>query len=155
MERSSGEEVAVIQGKLEPTLVFPDAVYKLSVYFNEAEILVERNNHGIATLARLDERGANILNGPDDKPGYNKSASSKVHLWDIVVGELRAVYLSSTHDPDSCPSLVRDAVTHAQVSSLEASTCKAPKGDHDDMADAWGLAQYARSLDSGTPNWRF
>jgi hypothetical protein len=55
MDKGSGEEVAALQGKFEPKKVFPKMLFQIAVWYNFAEILPERNNHGHAVIGELNE----------------------------------------------------------------------------------------------------
>lgn len=145
-----GAECAVLQDKLGNRDELPKAIAEISAWYNDAPVLVERNNHGEGTLGVLETSYCvQLLNGPDKKPGYYKSTNSRAALWDEVVAEIkeRGMNLEGIDPEDitqECPELICDAVTHAQVASLERKTCKAPKNLHDDVSDAWSLAQWAR-----------
>ncbi len=144
----TGEEVAVLQGRLEPTEDFPAATATVCRWYGRAAVLGERNNHGHAYLKGLRSKGVRVLSGPDGRPGFPKSPASKAQVWTDVWGEVVAraedtmQALEQGQDPP--PPLIRDIVTYTQAKSLKADTCKAPTGKHDDVADAWSLAQVAR-----------
>jgi len=154
VDAETGEEVAAACGKWEPKAVFPSLIQEFSVLYNHAPCLVERNNHGHACLGGLGELLVPLVKGPDDVAGYAKSPVSKARLWSDVAAEvsaraqvrtpamLEAARLEGLPIP---PPLIRSAMTARQVGLLEAATCKAPRGEHDDAADAWGLAQWART----------
>ena len=145
----TGEEVATLHGRYEPKEDFPEVTAHALAYYNKAAILPERNNHGHAYIGGLRRRGVVVLNGADGRPGYPKSPASKAQLWTNVFGEVveRAreteAWEKDPHGP-APPPLIRDFVTYTQAKSLDADTCKAPSGKHDDVSDAWGLAQQAR-----------
>ena len=46
----TGEQVATLRGKFEPKKMFPLLLFDLATYYNDAGILVERNNHGWAAF---------------------------------------------------------------------------------------------------------
>ena len=142
VEAVTGRECAVWQGKLEPHAVFPDGLAQLSRWYGgkgaAAEVLVERNSLGVGVVAALEERGVPLLQGPDGKAGYAKTETTKQALWGDVAGEVM------TRSKAAGIALVHDEVSFGQLASLEARTCKAPSGQRDDVADAWGLAQWAR-----------
>jgi hypothetical protein len=54
-DKVTGEEVAALKGKFEPKVVFPKMIFDIAVYYNYAEVLPERNNHGHAVIAGLNE----------------------------------------------------------------------------------------------------
>ena len=151
VDHETGEEVAAGLGRWEPKAELPRIVELVGAFFNAAAVLVERNNHGHATLGALAHR-VPLLDGPDGRPGYAKSPSSKAQLWDDAWAEIQArrkARVAAQEVRAALPApLIRDATTFAQLASLEARTCKAPPGEHDDGADAWGLAQRARQSSS-------
>jgi hypothetical protein len=53
-DRKTWDQVAVWHGRIEPDL-FGRELYKLGIWYNEAMVAVERNNHGIATNLVLRE----------------------------------------------------------------------------------------------------
>lgn len=152
VEELTGEQVASGLGRWEPEVVFPGVITALSTVYTAAPALIERNNHGHAVIGALKAAGVvRLLCGPDERPGLTKSAASKALLWSSCWAEIqerRQARQAAAAEGASTrpPPLIRDAVVYSQLASLEAATCKAPKGEHDDGADAWGLAQYSRLL---------
>ena len=71
LDADSGIQAAELAGKFEPS-VFANYALQLARWYNQAGILVERNNHGHAVLLWLREHGQGLqpLHGPDDKPGW-------------------------------------------------------------------------------------
>jgi len=146
VERKTGRTVASWDGKWEPQRVFPRGIAALAAWYN-APILVERNNHGHAVMAGLKALGALVLEGLDGRDGYNKTGPSQPMLWAAVASEVLVAYTAHAQEPARLPALlIRDAKTFDQLGSIEADTLKAPAGQHDDAADGWSLAQYARGL---------
>jgi hypothetical protein len=74
LDVASGEEVATLAGKFEPT-VFAGYTAQLAEWYNGAAVLVERNNHGRAVIAGLDALGlsGSLLCGHDGKTGWMSS----------------------------------------------------------------------------------
>jgi len=146
VERKTGRTVASWDGKWEPQRVFPRGIAALAAWYN-APVLVERNNHGHAVMAGLKALGVLVLEGLDGRDGYNKTGPSQPMLWDAVASEVLVAYTAHAQEPARLPALrIRDAKTFDQLGSIEADTLKAPTGQHDDAADGWSLAQYARGL---------
>jgi len=150
----TGQEMAAAAGKWEPKHVFPQLLQELHALYNAAPIYVERNNHGHATIGALQVAGVPLVDGPDGAPGLAKSPASKARTWSEVGAELaaRAKVRTPEHleaarlEGHRLPApLICSARTARQVGLIEASTCKAPPGEHDDLADAWALAQSART----------
>jgi hypothetical protein len=129
VDLQSGEEVAHVVGKIQPT-TFAQMVFEVAQYFNNAPILVERNNHGHAVIAHLTENtSADIALGWDGDPGWMSSTRGKALMWTIMADAAR----------DKAMRLYTRE-TYTQLSSIEGATLKAPKGSHDDEAVSFSLA---------------
>lgn len=133
------EECATLAGKVEPTL-FAQQVAQLAAWFNHARILPERNNHGHTFIAAARQH-ATILSGPDGKPGWLNTASSKVQLYDHAAETIR------TQTP-----VIHSDLIIAELASIEATTLLAPSGMHDDHADAYALALQATASGPTAPS---
>lgn len=123
-------EVASLRGKIEPSMMAAYAV-DLAMYFNDAGIMVERNNHGhsvILEIRNLSEH-ARILAGWDDRPGWLSSSRGKVILYNHASDIFRDKV-----------ARIRTTETFMQLGSIEGTTLRAPDGLHDDLADSFALA---------------
>lgn len=139
VDRLTGEEVCVLAGKFEPSVT---AYYadRLGRWYNNAPILVERNNHGHAVLLWLkDNSPLKVLVGDDHKPGWLDNSRGKAILYDNCADRF--------HDKEA---LVHSEATYLQLASIEGATLRAPQGDHDDRADAYALGLLAAKRTSGT-----
>ncbi|HXF61159.1 MAG TPA: hypothetical protein VNK95_06060, partial [Caldilineaceae bacterium] len=129
LDAESWAQAATLAGKLEPGL-FAHLLGETAAYYNQADVLVERNNHGHSVIRALAEAGtARVLDGYDGRPGWLSNLKGKLLLYDALAQAVR---------DGACR--VRCAETAAQLASIEASTLRAPVGLHDDRADAFGLA---------------
>lgn len=130
----TGEEVAAIAGKFEPS-VFAAYTSAMATYYNDADLMAERNNHGHAVLMWWLDHAPHlrVLWGHDDKPGWLSSRLGKVMLYDNLADTLRAGN-----------ALIRSQDTFAQLASIEGATLRAPEGLHDDCADRFALADVGR-----------
>lgn len=129
LDCARGAEVASLAGRFDPA-VFAGHLARLSRRFNEAPVLVERNNHGHAVLLALAERGEVIcLDGRDGKPGWLTTAASKSLAYDHAAERFAA------HD-----ALIRSPETLRQLQGIRGSTLAAAEGEHDDRAMAYVLA---------------
>lgn len=129
LDASSWAEVANLCGKFEPS-VLAAFVDLLAGYYNEADVMVERNNHGHTVIRALKERGATrVLDGYDAKPGWLTNIKGKPLLYDALAEAVR---------DQACR--VRSVETASQLASIEASTLSAPEGLHDDRAMSFALA---------------
>ena len=151
VDKVTGEEVAAAHGRWEPKHVFPAVIDEVCRWYMGCPVLVERNNHGHTVLLALESCATETLCGPDGRPGYAKSPASKAQLWSDAWGEVvsRSRDVSESVGTEQQPPLplIRDFVSWSQLSMLEAATCKAPPGERDDVADGWGLAQKARTVE--------
>jgi hypothetical protein len=135
LDLQTGEEVAVLAGLLQPN-TFADYLEKLAGYYNEASVLVERNNHGHAVLLKLSEDGfEGTLNGFDGRPGWHNTTKGKALL-----------YTHCTKVIQEKDVIIHSFLTYQQLASIVGSTLKAPEHEHDDRATSFALAQCARLI---------
>jgi hypothetical protein len=129
LDAVTGEMMAVCAGRYQPDVMAQKAA-QIGAFFNRADIMVERNNHGHSVLSSLRQSsGLRLLSGPDGKVGWLSHAKGKVMLYDTVTEGCRDGALT-----------VYDNETIRQLGALEGATLRAPKGDSDDRADALALA---------------
>ncbi len=139
LDALSGEEVASLAGKFQPA-VFAAHIAALATWYG-AKALVERNNHGHTVIQWLrDNTTVPLLNGYDGKPGWLSNSMGKTLLYDACADAFR-----------SGDVMLHDFSTLTQLSHIEGSTLRAPSGQHDDRADAFALANMARSV--GASGW--
>ncbi len=133
----TGEEMAVIVGKIEPT-VFASYIDLLGEYYNEAFVMVERNNHGHTVIAwLLDYSDLALLEGHDKAPrgggrkkyGWLSSSKGKALMYNEVTDAFK--------DEDT---ELHSFLTYTQLASIEGATLLAPAGEKDDRADSFALA---------------
>ena len=128
LDAESWEEVAAFAGQVEPS-VFAGYLDQIGEYFNHADVLVERNNHGHAVLLKLHESGVlRVLNGFDGKPGWNSNVKGKPLLYDALAEAVRDGVCT-----------IHSGETANQIASIEAATLSAPEGLHDDRATSYAL----------------
>lgn len=135
VDERTGEEMAVLCGKLQPSS-FAAYVARLAAWYNGAAVLVERNNHGHAVLLWLqDNSKATILNGIDDKAGWPTTSKSKAQMYDDFTDKVRDQEL-----------IIHSFESYMQLSSIDGSTLSAPDGMHDDRAVSFVLATLSAQL---------
>lgn len=134
-DRDTGESVARLSERLEPS-VFADYIAQLSVWYNGASALVERNNHGHAVILWLrDNSRVFLLPGLDKKHGWLSNSLGKTTMYNTLADALR-----------DQTSTLYDFKTYTQVASIEGATLRAPEqqgAQYDDCADAEALATQA------------
>jgi hypothetical protein len=129
LDRETGEEVAALSGKYQPAVLaaHADAIGR---WFNDAAILVERNNHGHAFLLWLrDNSRLHALTGHDSSEGWLSNSKGKALLYDGAADAFR-----------QRETTLHSFGTFAQLSLIEGSTLRAPEGEPDDRADSYALA---------------
>jgi hypothetical protein len=139
VDEITGTQVAKLSGRFEVS-VFAIYIESVCKFYNNAPVLVERNNHGHAVILALTQiptgkRKIKVLKGTDGKYGWLDNKLGKVRLYDN---------LTETVHTEDC--LIFDEDTHDQIASIEGRTLLAPEGLHDDDSDAYALAQMARQL---------
>lgn len=140
LDKETGEQVAELAGLFQPSVMasYADTV---CVWYNRADLLVERNNHGHAVLLWLTEYSdLSILEGLDGRAGWLSNQRGKTLMYDIGADAFR--------DGDT---IIHSEIAYNQLQSIEGATLRAPTGENDDRADSYVLALVARSLPS--PGW--
>lgn len=134
MDVATGEEVAALAGKFQPAVLAGHAD-ALGRTYNEAGLMVERNNHGHAVLLWLaDNSTLRVLNGHDGRPGWLSSSLGKTLLYDCLADGFR-----------DGETTLHSFATYTQLASIEGATLRAPDGFHDDRADSYALAHVGRA----------
>lgn len=134
LDLASGEEVAALAGRIDPTMLASYAD-QLAIYYNHAAIMFERNNHGHASIAWLKEHSAcQVLHGHDERAGWLSNSLGKVLMYTGLADAARDKQIT-----------IRSFETYAQLASIEAATLRAPEGLHDDRADSFALANAGRT----------
>lgn len=130
----SGEEMAAIAGKFEPD-VFAGYCDQLGRYFNQAALMVERNNHGHTVLLWWREHSTlPRLRGYDSKFGWLSNSLGKTLLYTEMATAFR--------DEET---ILHSMASYMQLASIEGATLLAPKGQKDDRADSYALAHVGRA----------
>lgn len=138
LDADTWAEVAVCCGKFEPA-VLASMVDLLGGYYNHADAMVERNNHGHTVIRELINNGkTRLINGYDGKAGWLTNVKGKPLLYDALAEAVR---------DGACR--VRSVETASQLASIEASTLSAPEGLHDDRAMSFALAVGALAFGHG------
>lgn len=141
LDASNGAKVAVLHGQI-PVQDFGRRIAELAREYNNATVIVERNNHGHALLLTLDAQGVGNLYRHREpgvvigRAGFPTSAPSKTHL----VAQLRAALEGGdVTEPDI------NTLRELMEFQVDASNrYGAPTGRHDDRAMALMLAVQGR-----------
>lgn len=147
LDFETGEEMAALAGRIQPTTLAAHAK-EIAAYFNNASAMVERNNHGHLVISWLrDNSKVKLHKGWDDKDGWLDNSRGKNELYDRAADAFREKN-----------ALVHSFTTFTQLASVDGSTLRAPEGEHDDRADGYALANVARTgkparLHSGRVDW--
>ena len=129
MDAETWAQVAELAGRVEPSM-FADYIDQVGEWYNGADVMPERNNHGHLLIRELERLGhLRVLTGYDDKPGWLSNMKGKPLFYGLLA--------DAVHE-GVC--VVRDSETAVQLASIEASTLSAPEGLHDDRAVAFALA---------------
>ena len=129
LDGESWAQVAELAGKIEPS-TFAQFIDQVGRWYNGADVLVERNNHGHLVIRELQRLGnLRLMVGYDERPGWLSNIKGKPLLYGLTADAVRDGVCT-----------IRGSETAAQLASIEASTLHAPAGLHDDRADAFALA---------------
>jgi hypothetical protein len=134
LDVDTGEECAVLAGKFQPSVIAGHAD-TIGKWYNNAGVMIERNNHGHAVLLWFEQNSRlRVLNGQDEKPGWLSSKLGKA----ILYNDLADCFKDGNTTLHSFP-------TYMQLASIEGATLRAPEGQHDDRADSYALAEVGRA----------
>jgi hypothetical protein len=129
LDRQSGEEAAALAGKFQPA-VLGAHIDALGRWYNRADVMAERNNHGHAVLLWLGDNSKLCrLSGLDRQPGWLSSSKGKTLLYDSCADAFR-----------ERETVLHSFATFTQLAGIEGATLRAPEGEHDDRADSYALA---------------
>lgn len=137
LDKITGAQVAELAGRFDPS-VLAGYAHQLGHWYNRAEIVPERNNHGHAFIAWFAQNShLPVMAGPDNKPGWNSNSLGKTLMYDRAADTFRDAARDGL-------ILLHGQETYLQLASIEGATLLAPEGMRDDRADAWTLANAGR-----------
>ncbi len=133
LDKLTGEEVCRLSGRIEPG-TFAGYIDTIGKFYNNAVVLVERNNHGHAVLLwlRLNSK-LTIVKGHDGKEGWSSSELGKTLMYDKCTD---AFFNEEV--------ILHSFTTFTQLASIVGNTLLAPDGEYDDEADSFAFAHLAR-----------
>lgn len=133
LDLESGEQVAELMGKIEMNPL-ADAVDKLGRWYNQASVMVLRNNHGHAVILWLRHFSPLLLlPGSDGQPGWVESPLGNTRMYDSTTEAFR-------HKE----TILHSFDAYLQLSDIDGNTLAAAPGNHDDLADAYAAAIQGR-----------
>ena len=133
LDAQTGEEAALLKGKIQPSTLasYADTIGR---WYNFAPALVERNNHGHAALLWLEANSPlRRIEGLDGRAGWLSNHLGKTLLYAAMADTAR-----------DRQTTIHTFETYLQLASIDGSTLRAPEGEHDDCADSYALAVVAR-----------
>ena len=129
LDAESGEEVAVLAGRIQPSTM-ASHLDLIGRWYTNAALMVERNNHGHAVLLWLkDNSKLKRLQGHDGRDGWNSTTRGKALLYSTAADAFR-----------DRETTVHTFASMVQLQSIDGSRLKAPEGEADDRADSYALA---------------
>ena len=141
---SRKRQVAIWRGHIHPDN-FATVLYHLGMYYNTAEIVVERNNHGILTCTRLGKDLAypnfyteTVYDKLDDKETVNLGFYTSSKTKPLIIDQLRASLRDwevEINDEDTISELMTYIVT-------DSGSMEADEGCYDDTVVALALANH-------------
>lgn len=139
LDAASGEEVCHFSERMEPSL-FAILIAAVARAYNDAGVLVERNNHGHVVIAALNEMGdINLLAGLDQVAGWHTNSKSKAEMYSTAADAFKDM-----------TTMLHTEKTYFQLVSIEGATLKAPEDQFDDEAVSYALALQAISAPPAT-----
>lgn len=128
LDSESLEELATLHGHWEPD-EYGELLSRIAEIW-DSEILVERNNHGHATIATLRTLCPHrIARGVDGKEGWLTNLKTKPQAIDVLAGALRDEVIVVRSQAALDEFLIYQ-IGHAGRTG-------APEGHHDDLVMAW------------------
>jgi hypothetical protein len=144
LDLTTGEVALVLCGELEPKRQFPGAIAAIARHYNDAQGVVERNNHGHAVIAGLEALGVVVMPGRDGRAGWQTTEGAKADAANTTYSALLAAREAGIKPFAKGSKLVR------QLKSIERATLAAPgkrkgKTKIDDVSTAYQMAELARA----------
>ena len=141
---SKRRQVATWRGRVHPDY-FAEVLYHLGNYYNEAQIIVENNGHGILTCTRLGKDMAypnfytevqhdKTTDKETVKLGFTTTAKSKP----LIIDQLRASMREHELELND-KTTIREMLTYIVT---ESGSMEAEHGCHDDCVMSLALANY-------------
>jgi hypothetical protein len=137
-DRATGKHVATISGQYQPWEL-AGALAKLARKYNDAEVVVERNNHGHAVLQALEreEKYKKVYKFEDKKPGWPTNAITRPMMLDALEDSHRRG-LWKTKDRNVLSQFRTFVIT-------DTGKAEAARGEHDDLVMAAAIGWAVRS----------
>lgn len=137
IDQATGMQCAELQARMSPRELAKTAA-EIAHEYNGAMLVVERNNHGTAVLAYLEQEiGANVFVGRDGVPGWLTDAASRPRM----LSELAVLLASSPRlfQSERLLQEMRSFVVDAHGRAAAAAGC------HDDLVMSMAIGQAVRA----------
>ena len=117
LDAESWAQVAELTGKIEPS-TFAGYLDELGRWYNGADVMAERNNHGHLLIRELQRLGnLRVLAGYDGKPGWLSNVKGKPLLYGLLADAVR---------DGAC--VIRGSETAAQLAASRRRRCGRRRG---------------------------
>lgn len=136
IHKQSGRQVALYSERVDLE-VFAGDTDEIGRWYNNAEVMIERNNHGHAIILWYEHNSfLYVLPGFDGRPGWAStgSATGRGGRGKVLMYNTGATVLRDKQ------TRVRSRKSYNQLQSIQRSTLRAPEGLPDDCADSFVLA---------------
>lgn len=134
--RDTMEQVAAWHGHMRPKDAARLAVVKAADY-NRAELIPERNNHGITVVDEIEASGYGSLYYHDDgKPGWRTDGQTRPAMLDA---------LSDALESWSCPIRIHDQAFHDECIGFRRNASGKYEGNPDDRVMGVAMAVEGRA----------
>lgn len=141
---SKGNQVASWHGHIDP-IDYADLLFQLGMMFNKAFLIVERNNHGLATCRRLQDRNyPNLYHEKEVDGSYSDRLTKRVGF--LTTSKTKPLIV------DNMRSLLRQGVSgladKEYIGELrtyvvdEKGVTNAKEKCHDDRVMSWAIALF-------------
>jgi hypothetical protein len=130
------EEMGILHGPLEPSILAHYLV-SISQFYNDAILVVERNNHGHAVILALQH--AALTTTPNGGPIYVSPFDRKKGWLSNAKYKTLAINNTAELINEESP-IIHSDLLRIELGSIETKTLEAIPGEHDDTAMAFSLA---------------
>lgn len=136
---SNGQQVCEYHSNMIEPADYAQVLLDIAKYYNDANLAVERNNHGHLVLHVLKNSGySNLFTDKDSKRGWLTNTASKPLMIDCLADALKEASVQIRSE-----TIISELVTYA---TLENGSTGAMSGYHDDGVTALAIALATQRL---------